>query len=184
MNKESLRKLVLKKRSLLSPKDVREKSKIIREKLFEQTEFQNAKNVFTYISFANEVRTQEIIEKCISLKKKVFVPVVDEKSNELIIAEFLGFEKLKKNSLGVMEPFPIKIFPLREIDFILVPGIAYDQSLNRLGFGKGFFDKFLSKLVSKIPIIAIAFELQIVERVPVAEKDIKVQKILTEKRII
>jgi len=184
MDKKNLRKLILERRNLLSPQEIKEKSKIIREKLFEQSDFKNAKNIFTYISFVSEVRTKEIIEKCIELKKKVLVPVVDEKSNELIITEFLGFEKLKKYSLGIMEPFPVKDIGLDCIDLVLVPGVAFDQNLNRLGFGRGFYDKILSKFSPQIPTIALAFDLQIVESVPKEENDKRVQKILTEKRII
>lgn len=182
--KEELRKLILNRRNLLSPQEIREKSIAIREKLVQTNEFQKAKNVFTYISFGSEVRTKEIIEKSISLGKKVLVPITDSKSNEMIVCEFLGFEKLKKSGFGVMEPAQKKLFPVEKIDLVLVPGVAFDAQLNRIGFGKGFFDQFLPKIQPQVPTIALAFELQIVSRVPTTNNDAKVKKILTEKREI
>ncbi|MBI2598244.1 MAG: 5-formyltetrahydrofolate cyclo-ligase, partial [Candidatus Diapherotrites archaeon] len=121
-NKEEQRKIVLHRRNLLSPHEIREKSKTIREKVFEMQEFENAQNIFTYISFGSEVRTQEIIEKCIEIGKKVFVPAIDSENKKIVAAEFDGFKNLKKTVLGVMEPAKVKEFLPEKLELVLVPG--------------------------------------------------------------
>ncbi|MEK6942231.1 MAG: phosphoribosylamine--glycine ligase [archaeon] len=181
IEKEKIRTLINHRRNRLSPHEIREKSKAIREKLFELPEFKNAKNIFCYISFSSEVRTIEFIEKCAKLKKKVLVPVVDKNSNEITPAEYPGFDRLKKGAYGIMEPAVAKEFPKEKIDLVIVPGIAFDENCNRIGFGKGYFDKFLAKLEPATPTIALAFDLQIVARIPASEHDIKMKKIITEK---
>ena len=118
------------------------------------------------------------------LQKKVVVPVIDKDSNEIIPAEYPGFDRLKKGAYGIMEPTSIKEFPKEKINLVIVPGIAFDENGNRVGFGKGYFDRFLAKLPDGTPAIALAFDLQIVKHIPVAEHDKKMKKIITEKREI
>ncbi len=183
MDKESIRKLVLARRNALSLHDVREKSKLIQENLFLQTEFIQASTVCLYIAFGNEVSTKEIIEECYKYNKKVVVPVMFG-DNDLEAAEFLGFDKLKPVLFGIQEPFPVKPVKIDEINLVIAPGVAFDEKLNRIGFGKGYYDKFLAKLSKGIPIIALAFEMQVLKEVPSYETDIKMNKIITEKRMI
>ena len=184
-SKADIREFVLKKRNFISARQRRQKSSAIDKKLFSMPAFRKAKTVFTYISFRSEVSTRGIIKKCLSLGKKVAVPVADMKLGKIIPVQFESFSSLKKSRFGVPEPAlenSIKI-PASKIDFIVVPGVAFDTSRNRIGYGKGFYDRFLSRH-GKIPNAAIAFEAQLLSSVPAGSADMKVRKIITENRII
>lgn len=185
MDKEGIRRFVLSKRNMLSVQEIREKSRVIHEKLFTQApEFAKAQCVFVYLSFGSEVSTPEIIEKCMGVGKKVCVPVVLNQLGDMVAAEFSGFDRVKENSFGIKEPFPVKEVPLEEISLVLAPGVAFDENFNRIGFGRGYYDRFLSRLPRKVPVIALAFDFQVVDSVPVTQSDVKIKKIITEKRII
>jgi 5-formyltetrahydrofolate cyclo-ligase len=87
---------------------------------------------------------------------------------------------------GILEPKGefYRPFPLEEIDVVIVPGVAFDERGNRLGFGRGFYDKFLRRLSERVSFVALAFELQVVRRLPSQSHDVAVDYIITEKRII
>lgn len=184
MDKNSIRHIVLSKRNALSAQEIREKSKIIHEKLFALPEFVKAKTVCLFMSFGSEVHTQEVIEYCFGHGKKVVIPAMAGSMGELVPAEFLGFDKLKEVAFGIKEPHPVKKVPIEEIDLVVAPGIAFDEQFNRIGFGKGYYDKFLSKFPSNVPIVAIAFDFQVLLQIPTEAHDKKMSKIITEKRII
>ncbi len=184
MNKEQIRKVVLSKRNALSHQEIKEKSKSIAEKLFAQPEFTEARTVCLYISFGSEVKTEAIIEECALRSKKIVIPSMVGMSGELVAAEFLGFEKLRKTFFGIMEPYPVQQVSLDNIDLVVAPGVAFDKDHNRVGFGKGYYDRFLAKLLPGIPKIALAFDLQIVEPFKAEETDVRMTKIITESRIL
>ena len=184
MSKETIRRTILGKRNVMSVHEIREKSKAISQALFKREEFLKAKTVCVYIGFGSEVRTDEIIEQCALLGKKVVVPAMTNELGDLEPAEFLGFDKLKKTFFGIQEPFPAKKIPIEEIDLVVAPGVAFDTQKNRVGFGKGYYDRFLARLAHNVPIIALAFELQIVESIEPTPNDIKMTRIITEKRLI
>lgn len=184
MNKEAIRRTILARRNALSAQEIRRKSNEIAQSLFHREEFLNAKEVCVYLSFGSEVRTEEIIEQCSLLEKKVVVPAMVNELGDLEPAEFLGFDKLKKTFFGIQEPFPVKKVPIEEISLVIAPGVAFDMQKNRIGFGKGYYDRFLARLAHNVPIIALAFELQIVEPIEPTQNDIKMTKIITEKRLI
>lgn len=184
MDKLSARKFALAKRNALSAQEVRDKSRLISEKLFAQDEFFTAQTVCVYVSFGNEVHTHEIIEKCAGMQKKIVVPCMAGSETDLVPAEFLGFDKLKTVLFGIQEPFPVKQVPFEEIDLVIAPGVAFDEKLNRVGFGKGFYDKFLVHLKPNTPIVALAFDFQVVDSVHAELTDVKITKIITEKRVI
>ena len=175
------------KRALLDLNQIMHKSLKIKEKFFSLNETQKAKKIMIYISFKSEARTREIILELLKKKKKVVVPVIDFKKNEISLSELKDYQKeLVANKLGIFQPAKefFRPFSPKELDLIVVPGIAFDEKGNRLGFGKGYYDKFLSKTPKKIPVIALAFEEQIAEKISSEKHDIKMHKILTEKRLI
>jgi 5-formyltetrahydrofolate cyclo-ligase len=175
------------KRDLLDLSQIMNKSLKIKEKFFSLSEVKKAKNIMIYISFKSEVRTREIILELLEKKKKVIVPVIDFKKNELNLSELKDYQKeLVPNKLGIFQPTKefFRLFDSRELDLVVVPGIAFDEKGNRLGFGKGYYDKFLSKLSKKTPVVALAFEDQLAKSIPKEKHDIQMHKIVTEKRVI
>ena len=184
-SKADIRKFSLKTRNSLSKKQIKSKSAAIAKKLFSLPEFKKADVIFTYVSFGSEVGTHEIIKKSLALGKTVAVPVADFKKRKLIPVEFTSFSALKKSRFGVPEPDLKKSrkIPASSIDLIIVPGVAFDLKRNRIGYGKGFYDGFLSRN-SGIKNVAFAFGLQIFRKIPSGKADMKVMKILGEKRTI
>ncbi|MFH1256119.1 MAG: 5-formyltetrahydrofolate cyclo-ligase [Candidatus Diapherotrites archaeon] len=180
--KQLLREKALAKRGALSAKQVREKSRKIAERLFRLREFIEAKNIFCYMGFGNEVQTRKITEGALKSGKGVFVPKV--KGKKMLACAFTSFKAMEKSAFGIFEPKKCRSIPLKKIDLVIAPGLAFDRKLNRLGFGKGFYDRFLKKLPKKTKRIALAFECQVFGKVPAEKKDEKMDFVVTEKRVL
>lgn len=185
--KEKQRKQFVLERNSLSLAEIMDKSNKIKENFFLIRDVWRAKKIMIYLSFKSEARTREIIKELFKRKKKVIVPLIDFKKTEIYLSELRNFEKeLVLNKTGIFQPSAefFRPFSKKELDLIVVPGIAFDEKGNRIGFGKGYYDKFLKGIPKKIPIIALAFEEQITDSVKKEKHDISVHKIVTEKRII
>jgi 5-formyltetrahydrofolate cyclo-ligase len=185
--KKRQRKEFAEKRDLLSLNQIMDKSMKIKDSFISLKETRKAKKIMIYVSFKSEVRTREIILELLKRRKKVIVPVIDSKKNEINLSELKNFQKeLVPNKLGIFQPSKefFRPFKPKELDLIVVPGIAFDEKGTRIGFGKGYYDKFLSKIPKRIPVIALAFEEQIGKNLSCEKHDIPVHKIITEKRVI
>jgi 5-formyltetrahydrofolate cyclo-ligase len=184
--KKSLRKDVLTKRQALSPQEVGQKSDNIHKRLFQLKYFQDARVIMVYVDFRNEVKTTAIITNALNQGKRVVIPVCRD-GGQLIPAEVYQFpEDLEPGTWGILEPKPGRLRPVEpgEIELVLVPGVAFDQRGNRLGYGAGYYDRFLAKTSPTATSIALAYELQAVEDVFPVEHDMPVHYILTEDRLI
>jgi len=187
MNKEDIRRKILKKRLSLPSKDIEDKSRQIFLHLTETVEYKNSQNIMFYVATRSEVQTEEMIKASIRVGKNIFVPVILTECNSLAPSKILDFNnELEIGKKGILEPKKeyYKYFPLENIDLIVVPGVSFDLSGNRIGRGFGYYDNFLRKISTSTKIIALAFEIQIIEKVPTDKNDIPVHKIITEKRII
>ena len=109
------------------------------------------------------------------------MPKVDQGSKTMNFHTIDGIENLKKNHLDISEPVNGEI--CTNIDVVIVPGIAFDKSGNRLGFGSGYYDKFLN-LHASIYKIALAFDFQLIDTIDIQEHDVPMDLIITENRII
>ena len=157
------------------------KSREIEERLFSLPEFKSARAILFFVSFRSEVETVPMIRRVLDEGKRVALPKVKGKGLELF--EINNFDKdVSPGAWGILEPCEIAPAKLDDMDIIIVPGAAFDERGNRLGYGAGFYDKLLFEF--KKPTVAIAFEQQIVQNVPADLHDVPVQKIVTEKRII
>lgn len=188
VTKEGLREEIKKSREKLSREGVEGKSKLIKEKLFSLPEFQFARTVAFYVALkkSNEVETEEMIKESLKLGKRVLVPVTDLVEDKIVFSEIKNFDDLVPGPFDILEPMPEvrKIFSTEAIMLIVIPGVAFDLHGHRIGYGLGFYDKFLSKLTKHVTKVGLAFELQIVENLPKEDHDIRLDKIITEDRII
>ncbi|MBI5199868.1 MAG: 5-formyltetrahydrofolate cyclo-ligase [Nitrospirae bacterium] len=183
--KKLIRKEVIEKRDSLTPEEQARMSLEIKNRLFMLDEFINAGKVHIFVSFGSEVRTEGMIGDLLSLGKKVIVPLVDTKNNVLILSEINDFDRdLSKGHFGILEPKVIKKVDKKEIDLMIMPGVAFDNKGNRLGYGAGYYDKLLKEIDNNIPLVALGFEIQVVDFIPFLEYDVKIHKIVTEKRVI
>ncbi len=153
-----------------------EKSSIITNKVLNDVDYKNSKVIGIYNSFGSEVDTHELIH--ISLTDKdVCIPVIIGK--EMIFSKIDKDTKYKETKYGILEP--INIIPINNIDLLIIPGICFDKDKNRIGFGGGYYDRYLNN--KDINNIAICFEEQITNNIPVEKHDVKVKKIITDKSI-
>lgn len=180
--KNILRKKLITTRKKIPWTDVLEKSKKIEEQLFSLRELKTASTILFYVSYDNEVYTHDMIKRGLHSGKNIVVPRSDTRNKTLILSKLERWEDLEEGCYGILEPKKIiKISP-SEIDLVIVPGVGFDYNGNRLGHGKGYYDRFLQKTTAKT--IGLAFECQIVENIPTDKNDIAVDMIITEKRII
>jgi len=191
--KRKIRQEFLKKRNNLSRDEIKSKSEKIEKELFSLPEFQRAKTVMFYVSFRSEVETEKMTRNALKLKKKIVIPVVH--GEKIVVSEIKNLKKeLTKGSFGIKEPK--KEFRRRvnqkEIDLVVVPGVVFDKRGGRLGYGRGYYDRFLrSKSIRsrmsrsrQCALIGLAFDLQIARKIPLVKRDMKVAKIVTESGIV
>jgi 5-formyltetrahydrofolate cyclo-ligase len=153
------------------------KSNAIKERLFKTPVFRNAKNVMFYISFDGEVDTEKMIKHARMLGKMIMVPVCSR--NGGIIPCLLNDNvKLVRDLYGTRVPAVKCASGCKAIDLVVVPGVAFDRRGNRLGRGKGYYDRFLRKLPDKTTSIGLAFDFQILPKVPTTERDVSVKRVI------
>lgn len=185
--KKEIRHEVLRKRNSLSSDDRIENSKKICDRLFNLQEFQEAKVVQFFINTKSEVITEEAVRMAMTSGKEVVVPVVDKKHHRIFLSKLLDYEmELSISSHGIYEPLPDfhREIPVQDIQLMVLPGVAFDVNGHRLGYGAGYYDKLLEIEADRPFLVALAFELQIVEFIPVGSHDVRVDMIITENRII
>lgn len=182
--KDELRKKIKKIRSDLSKSEVFEKSELIKNKLFKMKEFEQAATILFYVSYDNEVFTHDMIKECMSIGKKAIVPKSIPSDSTLILSELSNWNDLEIGAYDILEPKndSIKEAPINLIDLIIVPGVGFDEKGRRIGHGKGYYDRLLKNANSLL--VGLSFEFQLVDEIPTEKHDIKVDKIITEKRVI
>ena len=184
--KRRLRREMLERRDALPAANRVIHSAAILQRLFELAAMRSAKWVQFYVSYGSEVETPGMIAHALTHGKRVAVPKV-EGERRLILSELLNpVRELSPGWRGIPEPKPEFVRPvaLEEMDLLVVPGIAFDEKGNRLGQGAGYYDRLLASVSDRIPIVALAFELQIVPELSTFPNDVRMNLIVTEKRVI
>ncbi len=178
--KKELRKKILGIRNNMLKEDVENNSRIITDKIISLDIYKQSKVVFIYMDFNNEVMTSYLIRHMFSDKKRVVVSYTDTVNNVLILSEIIEKADMILNPFGYYVPKNILPVAIEEIDLVIVPGVVFDKNLNRIGFGKGYYDKILNKLKSSAKKVAVAHEFQVLENIPSEEHDVKMDMIITE----
>ncbi len=185
-DKNIIRRKILNKRNKLDKNFVISYSEEVINKLTCLDEYKKSDTIMSYMSFKNEVDTFNLIEKMLDENKKVIVPYTDINKVEIIPVEIKDIEdNLTYSRYGYLEPKKeiIKPVDIKEIDLILVPGVVFDKNCNRIGFGKGYYDKLLVNRRKDTFIIALAYEFQVANMIPAKKHDIKMDMIITEESI-
>jgi 5-formyltetrahydrofolate cyclo-ligase len=174
-------------RKNLQYEEVEKKSKNIIQKLMDTAWYRQSNTIMSYIDFRNEVITRSFIKHALKDNKRIIVPITDMSSKILILSELKDFDnELCQSSYGILEPKKeyVRVVSCNLLDLVLVPGLAFDTSGYRIGYGGGYYDRLLQRLPQKTITIGLAFEFQIVGNIPVESFDRKVDFIITEERII
>ncbi|WP_300347118.1 5-formyltetrahydrofolate cyclo-ligase [Clostridium sp.] len=187
MDKGELRREIKHKREIFHKELKNEADRKIREALFKSDVFRNSKTVFIYVNMDLEVNTVEIIRELIKLNKVVAVPKVIPINKKEIQMKALKIDSLlqlnESGAYGILEPSIDCEDISEEVDLIIIPGLAFDINGNRLGYGGGFYDRFLSKYPNS-KRVALCYDFQILDEIPHEFFDEKVQTIISDKRII
>ncbi len=178
-DKKSLRSLLLEKRDNTSFDLMKIASEKMQKRLKKINAFRNAQKIGAYFPIGSEILTQDIIQELLSDGKDVFLPkVVGEKME---FRKIVDFSSLEKGSFDIMEPKD-ECPTDNNLDVILVPTVGISPTGVRLGYGHGFYDKFLAE--HKTVTISLIMEKQIIKNIPKSEHDIIIDWIVTEDRFL
>jgi 5-formyltetrahydrofolate cyclo-ligase len=197
IDKNELRRTAHDNRNKQEDKD--KLSRSIVGKFMSMPEYAAASTVMFYIDVRSEVRTRHILPRVLTkiipnyatkyrnIDKKVVVPWCND-DGELELFHLESMDELETGMYGILEPsqelrrLPQKQVELKELDLIMVPGVGFDATGARMGHGKGYYDKLLENARQDTPLVALAFECQMFEEIPVAAHDVYMDKIITEKK--
>lgn len=185
--KARIRREVLPKRLAMSGSECQAKSLVIQEKLLALPEFAAGKIVAFYMAIGKEVQTKEMILQSMAMAKRILIPKLYRSRTHFIWSEIRDIEReMCRGDFGILEPQEryVRAVPWKEIELVIVPGVAFDLKGRRIGFGKGYYDRMLTQLEKTCLRVGLAFEFQIVPEIPQLEHDIPVHKLITEKRVI
>lgn len=182
--KRALRERVLHARDALPPTIRSEAGQAIVASLIARADYSSARTLLLTLPFGSEWDTRPLLELSLGMKKRVVLPRVNAASRML---ELCAVEKVERDAApgfrGIYEPGAhCELVPLEAIDWVLVPGVAFDAAGGRIGYGGGYYDRMLPLLRPDARRIAAAFEVQIVDLVPAAAHDLAVDAVVTEKR--
>ncbi len=179
-----IREKILGIRRRLSEFEWDEKSRRIEDKLLKEDFYRVAGSIFLYCHFDSEVKTDLLIRESLEQNKSVCIPFNLWKNNLLIPSRIYSEADIDRNK-KIPQPFILKPFPAEKIDLAVIPGVVFDVYGNRIGMGRGFYDRFMKEGRKNMLKVSLAFDFQVMkEKLPVSPWDRCVDMIITENRII
>lgn len=183
MPKAGLRRTLLLCRNKMTPVIWQTASRLAQLRLMALEVFFEAAAIGLYAPIRNEVDTALIFDEARRVGKRVFYPRVC--NDEMLFHEVAHADGLEQGAFGILEPCATgEGFPPDAADLIVVPGVAFDSSGHRVGFGKGYYDRFLARLRRPVTLVGLCHDFQLLERVPSEGHDIRMQYIVTEQRVV
>jgi 5-formyltetrahydrofolate cyclo-ligase len=182
IEKNSLRQQMKLKRSQLTAGSKDEMDRSIFDKLKQDETFLRANKIFIFVSLGQEVDTHKIILHALNLGKQVLVPKVISMAEGMKAIKINSLEELSPGKMGILEPtMEMKeVANVQDIELVILPGLAFDKQGGRIGYGGGFYDRFIKNVNKEAKIIGICYDFQIVSKVPMEEHDVKPSKLITE----
>lgn len=175
MQKSELRSYIRDRKRAMSPEEIELASVHLARQFYETQLYRNARTIYGYLPYNQEVRTLPILQQALNDGKRVAVPKVFGEEMRFIYLDDLSL--VEKGYAGIPEPVADGPVAQEEDALILMPGLAFDSQGNRMGYGGGFYDRFLSR-EPKHPTVALCYAFQIVPSIPVEENDIPVDLVL------
>ena len=184
MPKRSLRKQLLAQRSMLSHEEWVSASNAAQAALIQLPEFQQAGCIAVYAPFRNETDTAHIVRNAFERGVRVLFPAVC--GTEMVLRQVTSLEHLTEGAFGILEPCGNGVeHHADEADLIIVPGVAFDVRGHRIGYGKGYYDRFLHSATLRICLVGLCHDFQVTgDSLPAEDHDIRLDLIVTDKRII
>lgn len=178
MNKTELRKRMKALRGGLADRD--EKSAVICRNILSMPEYESAKCVMLYMPIRSEADLRPLMRMAVQDGKRVCLPVCRENGG-MDAVEYTGEDNLKAGAFGVSEPVGNVVAP-EEIDLILCPGLAFDENGGRLGYGKGYYDRYLQKVHAFLA--GVCYTECVVEKMPTQAHDRAMMAVVTQTGIL
>ncbi|MDR2914792.1 MAG: 5-formyltetrahydrofolate cyclo-ligase [Tannerella sp.] len=178
-NKQFIRKRIAEYKKHLSKETIADLSRKICNRLVQTDVFQKAKCIALYCAMEDEVQTSGLIEEWY-MTKKIVLPVVS--GENIFFFAYTGKNNLVKSAFGINEPVATELISPENIDLFIIPGIAFDYKCNRMGRGKGYYDRYLAGINK--PAIGICFDFQLLEHIPAESHDKKMTLVITEKTTV
>ena len=186
ISKSTLRKVLASQRQSVSDRDVL--SRRISEVCLDLPELLQPKSVLCYVGYRAEVQTAWLIDRLLERQVTLAVPYCQ--GDRLELCRIQSRDELAPDTWGIPEPLPdlrtqsARKIAANELDAVIVPGLGFDRKGNRLGYGKGYFDRLLANCRPTTFLVALAFECQLVAEIPTEDHDIPLQAIVTEREVI
>lgn len=180
MNKNDIRKKMLDIRNSVDEYEKQIMDNKIFANVINSNEYKNSDNIFLFVSYNSEVDTHKIINYSLKHGKRIFLPKVISRKAGMEIIEIKSFSDLEKSKYGILEPSGENYASPEDIDVVFAPGLAFDKKGGRLGYGAGFYDRYLTLLKKSTSKIGLCYSVQVIENVPMEEYDIKMNGIITD----
>jgi 5-formyltetrahydrofolate cyclo-ligase len=181
--KSVIREEMIRVRGRLSDFERIEKSRQIARRLFELEVFRKSKAIFFFLSLPEEVQTEDMIREAFRLNKEVFVPLVNKEEGRLQVVRIPHLEiEFVRGEYGVQEPASQwrEISSPDQLDLVVAPGLAFDTSGGRIGYGGGYYDRLLRQVPAEAVQIGVGFDFQVLDSIPRMGFDVPVQFVITE----
>lgn len=184
--KKALRNSILSQRDAMSDNDRKRLSGTICRSLISLSTYSEAKTVMCFLSFRSEVYTSLIVKNILDSGKRLIVPISDTKTKTLKLSYVKDIDDLAIGTYGILEPRPSSFREASpsDIDLVLVPGACFNLKGYRIGYGGGYYDKFLPNIRKDALSLGLCYDFQIVSSIQPEKHDIPVDIVLTEKRMI
>lgn len=189
MEKREIRKKALQMRNELTEAYRTQADEKIFQKLISLESYQQAQMILSYVPYKSETDTRSILKKALEDGKTVAVPKVLDKNGIMEFYEISSLQELVKGYQGIEEPDitekePVNIEKQPDSILMIMPGAAFDRKCNRIGYGGGFYDRYLNKHSrTHKKTIAVCYEIQLVDEIPAEILDVKPDMVLTEQHI-
>ncbi len=185
--KSALRKRIISGRDALGARVRHELGSRITEQLITLDVLRDARCIMAYASFGGEFDTAEFLAHVIASGRQLVLPRVDRATKSLqLFCVCDPARDLRPGVWGIREPVPERCTPAPDdsVQFVLVPGVAFTERGERLGYGGGFYDKLIARLTQRPALVAPAFSLQVVNDIPLTDGDRKVETLITEHAVV
>lgn len=183
MDKRSLRQEMRENRSHLSPREINKYNREINSHISVSRLFLEGKVIMGYLAAPGEVNIDPSLQTALAMGKTVCVPQILDRNGNMQAVKLTSLKKLSQDCFGIRTPGePVEVVPPEDIDLILVPGSCFTEHGDRLGKGKGFYDRFLPKCTKGVSM-GVANEINVVAELPTNSHDVKIRYLVTEKAL-
>lgn len=176
-HKKQIRNIVRGQKKNLLPAEIKERTQKILKNLYNTNEYRNAERIYVYVNYNQEVDTSLLIKEALILGKEILVPRV--MGEEMEFYRIKTMDDLEEGAYGILEP--VKTCPVDKAHegFMILPGLAFDKKHHRIGYGGGFYDKYLYRYPNFYKV-ALCYDFQIFEEIVTEEQDIPVDCVIFE----